>query len=59
MLPRPSIPREKKCEQVLHALPAEWAAWMRAHGAFTSAGNISSPQALLHALCLYCGPDQS
>ena len=32
---------------------------MREHGAFTYAGKIPSPQELLRALFLYCGPDQS
>jgi hypothetical protein len=59
MLQRPSIQREKKFEQFLQALPAEWEALMREHGAFTYAGKIPSPQELRRALFLYCGPDQS
>jgi hypothetical protein len=56
---RPLIQREKQFEQFLHALPEEWEALMREHGAFTYAGKIPSPQELLRAIFLYCGPDQS
>lgn len=56
---QPSIQLEKKFEQFLHALPGEWEALMREHGAFTYAGKIPSPQELLRAIFLYCGPDQS
>jgi hypothetical protein len=59
MLQRPSIQLEKKFEQFLHTLPAEWEALMREHGAFTYGGKIPAPQELLRAIFLYCGPDQS
>jgi hypothetical protein len=56
-LPSPQIDTE--FAQFLQALPAEWKAMMRERGAFTYAGKISTPEELLRAIFLYCGPDQS
>ena len=56
---RPSTRVDKEFEQFLQALPTEWEALMREVGAFTYAGKIPSPQELLRAIFLYCGPDQS
>lgn len=50
---------EQEFEQFLHALPADWEDMMRNLGAFTYAGKIQSPQALLRALFLYGGPEHS
>jgi hypothetical protein len=50
---------EQEVEQFLHALPADWEVMRRPPGAFTYAGKIRSPQALLRALFLSGGPDQS
>ena len=50
---------EQEFEQLLHALPADWDGMMRTLGACTYAGTIRSPQALLRALLLDGGPDQS
>src|SRR6266566_7815270 len=44
---------------VLAPLPTEWERRMRELGVFTYAGKIPSPQELLRAIFLYCGPDQS
>jgi hypothetical protein len=43
----------------MQALPPAWEASMRERRAFTYAGNILSPQELLRAIFLSCGPDQS
>lgn len=50
---------EPEFEQLVHALPADWADMMRDLGAFTYAGKMQSPEELLRALFLYGGPDQS
>ena len=54
-----SLRRDIEFEQFMQALPPEWEASMRELGAFTYAGKILSPQELLRAIFLYCGPDQS
>jgi hypothetical protein len=56
---RPSPPVGREFEQFLQSLPPEWEQLMRKLGAFTYAGKISSPQELLRAIFLSCGPDQS
>ena len=56
-LPSPQVDTE--FAQFLQALPADWEALMREQGAFTYAGKIPTPEELLRAIFLYCGPDQS
>jgi hypothetical protein len=56
-LPSPQVDTE--FAQFLQALPADWEAMMREQGAFTYAGKIPTPEELLRAIFLYCGPDQS
>src|SRR5215510_9034191 len=56
-LPSPQVDTE--FAQFLQALPANWEALMRERGAFTYAGKIPTPEELLRAIFLYCGPDQS
>ena len=56
-LPSPQVDTE--FAQCLQALPANWEAMMWERGAFTYAGKIPTPEELLRAIFLYCGPDQS
>jgi hypothetical protein len=55
----PSPQVDTEFVQFLQALPAHWEALMRERGALTYAGNIPTPEALLRAIFLSCGPDQS
>jgi hypothetical protein len=55
----PSPQVDTEFVQFLQALPANWEALMRERGAFTYAGKIPTPEELLRAIFLYCGPDQS
>lgn len=56
-LPSPQVDTE--FAQFLQALPADGEAMMRERGALTYAGQIPTPEELLRAILLYCGPDQS
>ena len=58
-MPLPSPHGDTECAQFLQALPPDGEAMRREHGALPSAGTIPTPEALLRAILLYCGPAQS